>query len=611
MISNIKSQLQHYYPPCGSEPILVELIFLSNIGAGIVNNFKYISILGFKNISMELSSVKLELQKIKDYANGTFPSYLNEKEIEPTWGIDLSSCQEILKKKYGLPKEEDLLIIKADIPFQFNLTEFFLTETYYQIFSYSLGAILPLSVCKEEGVFVEITKPLISSALTQPSNLLKSKTISVLTNGYDVFDTNSPFYNDICTPYTNENGNDVLLDLRRKDYYNENMSLCNNGCKLVGYNIKSMVYTFRCNIRTTPDESAEVYKGIIPERFLHKNFKNLSNNRTNIALLKCASNVFSFKGQTKNFGSYILIINFASFVGILLFHFFKEKSSMNNELIILTDPQRNKGENYTKKERKDKRSKITSKEKETYDEIIGVNSSLKRFENFENNLTYMDYEINFSSFNDALKENNSYLLIYWNFLKFKQIIIFTFFSSNRGILRSTKIVLFILFFAFNMAFTVFFYNDNIIRALYISKGNINFSIHLPNIISSSFCSYIAYLIIRHVFQNKSDISTIINERNNEQRKAFAKQAKRKASIKLYILYTISAVLIFLCWYYVSAFCAIFKNSQKSYLINFFLCFIISNLWTFFICIILTIMLKKALDYKIECLYKASKMLSIF
>ena len=588
--SDIKSQLQHSW--CGLDLNLGWLRFLGNIGDGKVNNREYISIFSFQNISMELSSVKLELQKIKDYANGTFPSYLNEKEIEPTWGIDLSSCQDILKKKYGLPKEEDLIIIKADIPFQFNLKEYFLMETYYQIFSYSLGAILPLSVCKEEGVFIEITKPLTSLVLTKNSeNQLKSKTISVLTNGYDVFDTNSPFYNDICTPYTNENGNDVLLDLRRNDYYNENMNLFNNGCKLARYNIKSMACTFRCNIRTTPDESAEV----IPERFLHKDFQNLSR-RTNIALLKCASNVFSFKGQTKNFGSYILLINFASFVGILFFHFFKEKSSMNNELII---------------KKKDKRSKITSKEKDTYDEIIGVNSSLKRFENIEKDLTSMNYEINFSYLNDALKENNSYLLIYWNFLKFKQIIIFTFFSSNRGILRSTKIFLFILFFAFNMAFTVFFCNDNIIRALYISKGNINFSIHLPNIISSSSCSYIAYLIIRHVFQNKRDISTIINERNNEQIKAFAKKEKRKARIKLYIFYAISAVLIFLCWYYVSAFCAIFKNSQKSYLINFFLCFIISNLWTFFICIILTIMLKKALDYKIECLYKASKMLSIF
>ena len=36
--------------------------------------------------------------------------------------------------------------------------------------------------------------------------------------GYDVFDINSPFYNDFCTKYTTEEGTDMTLADRKKIY---------------------------------------------------------------------------------------------------------------------------------------------------------------------------------------------------------------------------------------------------------------------------------------------------------------------------------------------------------------------------------------------------------
>ena len=37
--------------------------------------------------------------------------------------------------------------------------------------------------------------------------------------GYNFFDINSDFYQDICVPYTSPNGTDVLLDDRINYYY--------------------------------------------------------------------------------------------------------------------------------------------------------------------------------------------------------------------------------------------------------------------------------------------------------------------------------------------------------------------------------------------------------
>ena len=51
-----------------------------------------------------------------------------------------------------------------------------------------------------------------------------------INKGYDVFSSDSPFYTDVCTPFTNENGNDVLLDERRAEYFNDKLKLCDYGC---------------------------------------------------------------------------------------------------------------------------------------------------------------------------------------------------------------------------------------------------------------------------------------------------------------------------------------------------------------------------------------------
>ena len=602
--------------------------FINNIGTGKVYNLVNPKIVAFNNISIELSSVKLELEKILNYAKGIIPT--TEDGAPTTSGIDLSACQEILKKKYNLPAEEDLIVIKADTLEQFNLTEYFGLETDYQLFSYSLGAFLPLSACKESGTPVEIYNPF-ASVNTQNSETLfqsKTKTYSVLSNGYDVFDAYSPFYNDICTPFTNENGNDVLLDARRKDYYNENINICESGCIFIGYNTKSMSYICKCNIKTTPGESAGEYTGEIVERSLPENFKDLISKRSNIEVFKCASNVFSAEGQKKNFGSYILIAGFAAFIGVVVFHCLKEKGSTEiYTKLNIANPPKGKKENEDKKEKKDKKGKeekkekkkgkkkkdkVQNPEKEIYGVPLNANPDRNRPQDVVVDLKYEDYEILFAPYSDALNSDTlSFVLTYWNFLKFKQNIIFTFVTNNKGILRSTKIALFILFIAFYMAFTALFFNDEIMRALYIYKGNTDAAVHVPNIILSSLCSFIACLIVRYVCLNERDISKITSERNRENRSALVEKLRRKDKIKLYVLYGITAVLIILCWYYVSAFCAIFKNSQKNYLINFLICYIVCNLWPCVTSIIPTIMRRKALSDRSKCLYNASQIVSIF
>ena len=606
------------------------------LGKGQVFNLPQSQVIIGNNISIELSSVRLELEKLINISKGITPTTPTvplptpgeeeggggkdqPPEVETT-ALNLTECQNILKKKYGLSEEEDLIVVKSDTLEILNMTEYFGIETDYQLFSTSLGAFLPLSSCKDAGATVEVSNPFRNDHLITQ---FQSKTASVVSNGYDVFDANSPFYNDICTPYTNENGNDVLLDARRKDYYNENINICEKGCAFIGYNTKSMTYTCRCNTKAVPGEEAGEYQGEIIERTMPKNFKDLISRRSNIAVFKCATNVFSVEGQKNNFGSYILLASFASFIGVLVFHFVKEKGKAMDleykELGHIANPpkdERKDGKNDEKKDKKeknDKRSKVKVAPEDKKRPTSKVYMSKRP--NVENNVkdaVYSSYESLFLPYNMVFsKDTLTYLSTFWNYLKSKQIIIFTFFTKDRGILRSTKIALFILFIAFYMAFTALFFNDSIMRALYIYKGNANAAVHVPNIILSSICSFIAGLIVRYVCLNERDISKVLSETHPTDREAMAKKVKKSSNVKLIILYAVSGLLILLCWYYVSAFCAIFKNSQKNYLINFFICFLVCNLWPFVTCWIPTIMRRKALDSSNECLYKASQIVSIF
>ena len=194
----------------------------------------------------------------------------------------------------------------------------------------------------------------------------------------------------------------------------------------------------------------------------------------------------------------------------------------------------------------------------------------------------------------------------------KQLCIFTFYTSEDYILRSTKIALFILFVSFYLAFTALFFNDKIMRAIYIYKGNTNAAIHIPNIILSSLCSIIMSLIVRFVSLNERDIVKITQESNPESRKTLAEKARRISKIKLIILYAVSGTLIALCWYYVSAFCAVFKNSQGHYFINFFVAFIVCNIWPCVTSLIPAFLRQSALkDGTSETLYKISQIISLF
>ena len=565
------------------------------LGSGQIINLPKSQIILGNNVSIEITTTKLEEKLIENLTNTAQQNPVVKPQINNSI-LNLTECEAILKKKYGVPEEEQLMIIKGDLIEQLS-DEYLGNNVEYQMFSTSLGCFLPLDECVKKGSTVTVTNPLITENLVTQ---FQSKISAVVSNGYDVFDSESPFYNDVCSPFTNENGNDVLLDERRSDYFSEHLNLCEQGCTFVGYNITLKTYTCNCPIKTSIGqkfEKSEEYESVnkeMPENF-YKKHKN-----SNIEIFKCASQVFSSNGQKMNFGSYALLTCLASFIGLIIFYFIKGKEGVKLLFTNLAHVPSNPPKPKLPKEFIDK--------KKEYGEFI--EKKKKNPTNIQKDIVLEDEELNSASFDIALKQDiRTYIQYYWSLLKMKQLFIFTFYTYKDHNLRIAKIALFILFISFYFAFTALFFNDSIMRSIYIYKGNTDAAIHIPNIVLSSICCIIMNFIVKFVSLSDRDINKVNCERNPETKKALIEKAKRNLHIKLYIMFFVSGALITLCWYYVAAFCAVFKNSQGHYFINLLISFIVCNIWPCVTSLIPPIFRIKSLSIGSSCMYKFSQIIA--
>ena len=78
--------------------------------------------------------------------------------------------------------------------------------------------------------------------------------------GYYLFDINSPFYQDICTPFTFPEGTDVLLLDRINDYYYNNETLCQSNCKFSDYSFESQYLKCICNTSNSEIDTKHIKK---------------------------------------------------------------------------------------------------------------------------------------------------------------------------------------------------------------------------------------------------------------------------------------------------------------------------------------------------------------
>ena len=222
--------------------------------------------------------------------------------------IDLGECEDRLREKYGINDSLSLIILKYEKISNASIEKTIQYEVYEPINKTKLD----LSICSDISIDIYVPVEL-SPKLQNLYNELKDL-------GYDLFDINDDFYQDICTPYNSENGTDVLLSDRINYYYNNDETRCQANCKLSNYLPEEQYIKCECDISNSEIKTESTNK--FSAKFIYESFFDILK-YSNYKVLKCFNLVFKLNNLTKNKGSILTLVYFAVFLVIIILFYIK------------------------------------------------------------------------------------------------------------------------------------------------------------------------------------------------------------------------------------------------------------------------------------------------
>ena len=167
-----------------------------------------------------------------------------------------------------------------------------------------------------------------------------------------------------------------------------------------------------------------------------------------------------------------------------------------------------------------------------------------------------------------------------------------------------------------MAFNVFFFSDESMHDVYTSGGEHDFIGQLAQMIYSTIVSQILQTFLNYL--TMTDISYFkikdLLKENNADKKQISKMIKC-IKIKVIAFYASSFILFLFYWYLISAFCAVYDNTQRIFLTDSITSFIMGLLYPFGIYLVPTglriLSLKLGKKKNLKILYSLSDKIPIF
>ena len=177
-------------------------------------------------------------------------------------------------------------------------------------------------------------------------------------------------------------------------------------------------------------------------------------------------------------------------------------------------------------------------------------------------LKYNDKEINELIYEQALKfDKRNYIQYFFSLLKTKYILIFTFYTSDDYNSKIIKIDLFFVGFVANFSINALFFNDDTMHKIYEDHGRFDILYQLPQIIYSYLISSLFDSLFNLLALSEDDIIEFKKIRIKTNLNKKAKYLKKKLNIKFSLYFIISMIFLLCFWYYLSIFCAIYRNTQ--------------------------------------------------
>ena len=455
-------------------------------------------------------------------------------------------------------------------------------------------------ILKIEQYFKEIIIPLIQYEIFNPNNNEKldlkecinnnimlniSIPIFINENNLDKYDPKNIYYTNLCFNNSNEDGTDIPL-YDRINEFNNHYSLCPKDCSYLEYDLENKKVICECQIKDGFSFKKEITKEDLTSKLYLRKYL------TNFNVFKCYKLLFSIDGWTNNIGNYIILfIIFIYLLLILIFYLIEYKilyGHINNIINLkIHENDKDHGKNFKESINenikklfpsyqkfknnniKNKLNKSSSESRTESNIIVNKNINLNERNKYQTNkktivktLEYIDYEINIISFDEAIElDKRTYCQYYFSLIKSKHILLSNIFLIKDYNSHIIKISILLFSISLHLIINACFFNDSLLHIIYIKKGNINIIIFFPQIIYSSIISSIIVDIVKRLSLIQKNILEIKNESNKSNLNARVTISLKKIHVKFISFFVLSFITHFIFWFYLSCFCAVYKNTQ--------------------------------------------------
>lgn len=539
--------------------------------------------------------------------------------------IDLGSCEDILKKQYSIPDEEPLIIVKIELERENEKTN----QLEYAVYSLS-GEKLNLEYCNKANI-------VIISNIKNTEGMDIDLAIELAELGIDIYDSQDDFFNDLCYSFTSSSKTDVILNDRKTDYF-RNISFCEENCEYSGIDLENKKVNCTCEAKTDILSKETV-------KTFAKQFKNTLSN-SNFKVIKCIGKAFSIDIFTNNVGNYFMLFMILCNTSCLLFYIIYGIDNLKKTMYLslfgnnISNPPNRSDEDATcdvspgiskcKTTNGHFSStnfiilmKPTLRKKGTYN-MVEKNTSLTNSAEFKSNhdLTdihnetssislspkYDKYEINYIKYEEAVKyDKRTKMSMFLSILVLKHPLIYAFFINDKYTIKSISISMFIISEQMGLAFNALFYTDGYISNQYKHEGNIDIIASLPKSIYSSLFSIGLSIVFGFLTSSKSILMKILLF-SDQKEKDDLNKVLRCIRIKLAFYFTLIFIFSIFFWYYVTAFCAVYQNSQVGWLIGAVISIALGLITPVAMSLFVFIFRVIGIEKKSRCSYKVSNFL---
>ena len=259
-------------------------------GTYLFNNYLCKNNLNQNNYYYQINSNLDDLKK--QYENQTFIDFTTEE-------------LNFIYEQLYLDKEKDKLYVYIE-NFISNDSRMAIIDYNYKIF-FENDSELNLSLIKDD-ISINFYIPINNLEL---AHFNQSQYFSE--QGYDIYDKESDFYHEFCSPaYVGEN--DITLKDRRKYIYPNNVTLCKENCIYNGVEREEKRIICKCNLNSNKTNENSSQNGFIED---DGNFLSYFLDNINYKVFKCHSLISSFEKLKSNYAFYgilgiflvILILN--------------------------------------------------------------------------------------------------------------------------------------------------------------------------------------------------------------------------------------------------------------------------------------------------------------